>query len=102
MARTVSNADSQLCPECPLRTVTVEGYNCTTVTTYPQLSGPGSGLGETALGTTCTAVNGAPASGTYWQGEGELFADGTPVVFCEEMTIYNYPSSVTGWRCAPA
>jgi hypothetical protein len=76
------------------------GYNCASVTTYPQLSGPGSGLGETVSGTNCTALNGAPTSGAGQVSAG-FYADGVFVVTCTKIILGSYPSLVGGWHCTP-
>jgi|HubBroStandDraft_5_1064220.scaffolds.fasta_scaffold756864_1 hypothetical protein len=81
----------------PAHALTLEGYDCTSLTLT---DGPRAPLNLIANGTDCTAVNGAPTSGVVQDGVFAFSVDGATEATCTTINADSYPATVLGARCS--
>jgi hypothetical protein len=80
----------------PAHATVYEGYDCATVTFT---ASPRAQLNLVVNATDCTAVNGAPTSGSQY-GDFAFNVNGVMVGTCSNISLDSYPATVIGVHCA--
>jgi hypothetical protein len=90
-------AGSGLAISLPAHALTLEGYDCASLTLT---DGPIVPLNLIGNGTDCTAVNGAPTSGVVQDGVFAFNVGGETDATCTTINADSYPATVLGARCS--